>query len=143
MAETGFQGKKLGEVSKIWEKMISDPEVTIIMGFSGSMSTTGQSKIINWLIENRFIDVLVSTGANISEDIVEAMGYPYWKGDFRVNDAELLKADINRYYDVFGSDTEYMEMIELIGEFFMTLDPKYIYSTREFLYKFGLWPQKK
>src|SRR3989338_2385297 len=63
MAETGFQGKKLGEVSKIWEKMISDPEVTIIMGFSGSMSTTGQSKIINWLIENRFIDVLVSTGA--------------------------------------------------------------------------------
>src|SRR3990170_1867726 len=95
MAETGFQGKKLGEVSKIWEKMISDPEVTIIMGFSGSMSTTGQSKIINWLIENRFIDVLVSTGANISEDIIIGMGYDYWQGSHLANDTNLLKKNIN------------------------------------------------
>lgn len=55
--------------------------------------------MVNWLIENRFIDVLVSTGANISEDIVEAMGGIYWQGNPNVNDAELLKSDINRYYD--------------------------------------------
>ena len=95
MAETGFQGKKLGEVSKIWEKMINDPEATIIMGLAGSMSTTGQAKIINWLIENRFIDILVSTGANISEDIILGMGYSYWQGSHLANDANLLKNNIN------------------------------------------------
>jgi deoxyhypusine synthase len=44
------------------------------------MSTAGQWTVINWLIENRFIDVLVSTGANVSEDIVDAMGLGYYQG---------------------------------------------------------------
>ena len=68
MEDTGFQGRKLAEVARVWEAMIEDKNATIAMGYAGSLSTTGQWKIINWLIENRFIDVLVSTGANISED---------------------------------------------------------------------------
>ena len=69
MADTGFQGRKIGEAVNIWERMIKDKNVTIFMGLAGSMSTTGQWRLIKWLMENRFIDVLVSTGANISEDI--------------------------------------------------------------------------
>src|SRR3990170_5912620 len=80
MANTGFQGKKLGQVVDVWEDMLKDKDVTIIMGYAGSMSTTGQWKIIKWLIENRFIDALVSTGANISEDIQDAMAHGYWQG---------------------------------------------------------------
>src|SRR3989339_1132788 len=98
MSQTGFQGRKLGDLAKTWETMIKDKDLTILMGYAASLSTTGQWKIINWLIENRFIDVLVGTGANLSEDIVEAMGYSYWKGHHVVDDAELLKADVNRYY---------------------------------------------
>jgi len=144
MANTGFQGRKLGEVVQVWEKMIKDKNLTILLGYAGSLSTTGQWKIINWLIENRFIDVLVSTGANISEDIVEAMGYSYWKGSHLVNDGELLKANINRYYDVFGSEIDYMEMTELIAKFIVeNLKENYPYSSREFLYLFGNWLNKK
>jgi len=74
MGQTGFQGRKLAEVADVYEKMVKDPTATIVLGYAGSLSTTGQWKIINWLIENRYVDVIVSTGANISEDIVEAMG---------------------------------------------------------------------
>ena len=63
MAQTGFQGKRLGEAARIWSEMVQQKGMTIFMGYSGSMSTTGQWKIIRWLIENRYIDVLVSTGA--------------------------------------------------------------------------------
>jgi deoxyhypusine synthase len=143
MSDTGFQGRKLGEAADVWGRMIKDKDVTIIMGFAGSMSTTGQWKIINWLIENHFIDILVSTGANISEDIVDAMGHPYWKGNHTVDDADLLKYDINRYYDVFGSDVEYTEMIELTRDFILTLKENHPYSSREFLYLFGKWLSKK
>ena len=143
MSDTGFQGRKLGEAIDVWERMIKDKDVTIIMGFAGSMSTTGQWKIIKWLMENHFIDVLVSTGANISEDIVDAMGYPYWKGSHNVNDADLLKYDINRYYDVFGSDVEYTEMINLTRDFILTLKENHSYSSREFLYLFGKWLSEK
>jgi len=138
MSNTGFQGRRLGEVVDVWEKMLADESVTIILGYAGSLSTSGQWKIINWLIENRFIDVLVSTGANISEDIVEAMGASYWKGKLNVDDAKLLKSDINRYYDVYGSEIDYMEMTELIAEFILgNLRENTPYSSREFLFLFG------
>jgi len=137
MAQTGFQGRKLAEVTEIIEKMINDKDVTIMMGYAGSLSTTGQWKIINWFIENNFIDVLVPTGANISEDIVEAMGFSYYQGSHLVNDRELFKMGLNRYYDVYGREDDYLKMTELIAEFIQTLNENYKYSSREFLYLFG------
>ena len=86
MAQTGFQGKKLGEVANIWTEMARQKDLTVFLGLTGSLSTTGQWKIIRWLIEKRYIDVLVSTGANISEDILEALGYHYYQGTWLAND---------------------------------------------------------
>ena len=77
MARTGFQGKSLAGAADVFEKMIRAEDLTIFFGYAGSLSTTGQWKIVNWLIENRYVDVLIPTGANISEDIVEAMGFSY------------------------------------------------------------------
>jgi len=143
MGNTGFQGKKLGQVVDVWEEMIRNPNVTVLMGYAGSLSTTGQYKIINWLIENRFIDILVSTGANISEDIVDAMGFSYWQGHHLVNDMEVFKNNMNRYYDVFGKEADYMKMTEMIAEFIMTLEQNRPYTSREFLYLFGKWLGEK
>lgn len=143
MSETGFQGKKLGQAAELWFKMLRDKGLMILMGYTGSLSTTGQWKMICWLIENRYIDVLVPTGANISEDIVEAMGKKYYQGSHLGNDGKLFKAGINRYYDVYGREDDYLEMTELIAEFIMTLDESYRYSSREFLHIFGKWLGKK
>ena len=143
MSQTGFQGKKLGEIVNIWKEMVKDEDITIIMGYTGSLSTTGQWKIINWLIENRYIDVLVPTGANISEDIVEAMGFNYYQGDHNIKDIELRHSDYNRYYDVYGSEQEYMAMIKLIAEFYNNLDSSNSYTTIDLLYRFGLWLYEK
>lgn len=107
------------------------------------MSTAGQWTLINWLIENRFIDVLVSTGANVSEDIVDAMGLGYWQGSHMANDQALLKADINRYYDVYGKETDYRKMEELITDFILTLKTDFQYSSAEFFYLLGKFLSKK
>jgi len=139
MAKTGFQGRKLGEVVDVWEDMIKEDDLVIIMGYSGSMSTTGMWKIVCWLIENRYIDILVSTGANISEDILDAMGAGYWKGHYLVDDADLLKHKIDRFYDVYADELEYRKMENLIEKFILELDENEIYSTREFLHRFGKW----
>ncbi|MBO3800482.1 MAG: deoxyhypusine synthase family protein, partial [Candidatus Brockarchaeota archaeon] len=37
MAKTGFQGRKLGEAFQVWEEMLRDENVTIFLGFAGSM----------------------------------------------------------------------------------------------------------
>lgn len=143
MGRTGFQGKNLAKVVEVLEHMIKDKNTTILLGYAGSLSTTGQWKIINWLIENRFIDILVPTGANISEDIIDAMGYGYLQGGHLVDNEKLFKEGFNRYYDVYGKESDYLEMTELIAKFIVTLDEGYKYSSREFLYLFGKWLGKK
>jgi deoxyhypusine synthase len=137
MSRTAYQGRKLGEAVEVWENMLKAKDLTIVMGIAGSLSTAGQWTIINWLMENRFIDVLVSTGANVSEDIVDAMGFGYWQGSHMVDDEALLDADVNRYYDVFGKETDYRKMEELVTEFIMTLKTDYPYSSAEFLHLLG------
>jgi deoxyhypusine synthase len=136
MAETGFQGRKLGEVVDVWKQMIEEKNLTIIMGFAGSMSTTGQWKIIKWLIENRFIDVLVSTGANISEDIQDFL-HGYYQGHWLVDDKELFRHNIFRYYDVFTDGLKYRQMTEVIRGFLNSLKENYPYSSRELSAEFG------
>lgn len=133
MAETGFQGRNLARVVDVFEQMINDDDVTILLGYTGSLSTTGQWKIINWLIENRYIDILVPTGANISEDIIDAMGFDYWQGSHNADNEVLFREGLNRYYDVYGKETDYLVMTELLGEFIQTLNENYNFSSREFL----------
>jgi deoxyhypusine synthase len=137
MEKTAYQGRKLAEAAKVIEKMIKDEDTTIMLGLAGSMSTAGQWKIINWFIENNFVDVLVTTGANISEDIVDAMGFSYYQGSHLVDDEKLFKVGLNRYYDVYGREDDYLAMTELIADFIKTIDLRQEYSSREFLYLFG------
>ena len=90
MGRTGFQGKSLARCLDVLAEMVAEPGNTIFLGYAGSLSTTGQWKIVRWLIENRFVDVLVSTGANVSEDVFEGLGFSYYQGSATVDDAELL-----------------------------------------------------
>ncbi len=139
MAGTAFQGRKLGETVEVWEEMLREKDLVIVMGLTGSLSTAGQWKIVNWLIEKRFIDVLVSTGANVSEDIVDAMGLGYWQATSHFEDEALLKADLNRYYDVYGRESDYRKMEELVTDFMLTLNADFTYSSMELLHLFGKW----
>ena len=143
MSQTGFQGKKLGEVAKIWAEMARQKDLTVFLGLTGSLSTTGQWKIIRWLVENRYVDVVVSTGANISEDILEALGYHYYQGTWLANDEELLKLKVDRFYDVYADELQYRKLENTIYRFASTLDNEGVYSTREFLYRFGEFLSKK
>ena len=83
MENTGFQGKNLAKVVTVLEHMSKDPNITILFGYAGSLSTTGQWKIINWFLENNLIDILVPSpplldimprGAPITIKIIHANG---------------------------------------------------------------------
>ena len=143
MGKTGYQGRKLAEAVDLWERMIKEKDTVIVLGLAGSMSTAGQWTLVNWLIKNRFIDIIVSTGANVSEDIVDAMGLGYWQATQNIKDEELLEADINRYYDVYGVENDYRQMELLVTDFMLTLKPDHPYSSMEILNLLGKWLNKK
>jgi len=109
------------------------------MGYAASLSVAGQWRLIEWLLQNNFVDILVTTGANISEDIVEAMGHSYFQCSHLADDEKLFQEGINRYYDVAGNESDYLGMTELLATFIASLDTSRLYSSREFLYQCGLW----
>ncbi len=139
MRYTGFQGRNLGLAADIWEMAVKSKDTVIMMGYSGSLSTTGQWKIVKWLIENRMVDVLVSTGANISEDLIEAMGFNYWIGTPYIDDAVLRENRIYRFHDVYVKESDYIEMEKMLAEFMESIDTGRIYTSAEFLHLLGGW----
>ncbi|MDQ3587183.1 MAG: deoxyhypusine synthase family protein [Actinomycetota bacterium] len=137
MGRTGFQGRSLAACLDVLLKMISEPANTIFLGYAGSLSTTGQWKIVSWLIENRFVDAVVSTGANVSEDVFEGLGFSYFQGSRLADDAELLEHRIDRYLDVYADERDYRRMEEFLGDFLATLAPGRSYSSAELLHLLG------
>jgi len=143
MADTAFQGRALGEAYKVLLEMFRDPDNTIFLGLAGSMSTAGMWRIVKWLVEERYVDVVVSTGAILSEDIFEAMGFKYYKTLPTVDDEKLLKHKYDRFYDTVANELEYRRMENLIKEFVETLPAGKPFSTAEFLHEFGKWLNEK
>jgi deoxyhypusine synthase len=80
---------------------------TIFFGLAGAMVPAGMKKIISLLVQKRMLDVLVSTGANMYHDTVEALGYHHYIGRPDIDDTELYKHGIDRIYDTYGNEKEY------------------------------------
>lgn len=136
MKHTSFQGRSLGTALEIWEEMLR-ARATIFMGLAGAMVPAGMKKVVSFLIKNRFIDCLVSTGANLFHDVVESLGIRHYRGTHNVDDTELLRNGIDRIYDTFASEGEFRRTDDWIMEFSEGLDTYRPYTTREFLYLLG------
>ncbi|MGH7314496.1 MAG: deoxyhypusine synthase family protein, partial [Candidatus Rokuibacteriota bacterium] len=70
MRQSAFQGRKLGEAFEVWQRVI-DGRGLIAMGLAGSMSSAGLWPLVAWLVERGYIDIVVSTSANVTEDLLE------------------------------------------------------------------------
>src|SRR5436853_1336110 len=139
MERISFQGRNLATAHRIWQKMLQD-DVTIFLGMAGALSAGGLRLIVAHLILNRYVDCLVSTGANLYHDLHETRGQHHYVGSPNADDAALAEERIDRVYDTFASEEEFISNDSWIADFACTLDRR-AYTTREFLYLLGghLW----
>jgi len=116
--------------------MLED-KVTIFFGLAGAMIPSGMRNVLVYLIENRYIDCIVSTGANLFHDLHETLGRFHYQGDVAADDKELRKQCIDRIYDVYMSDSEFIVGEGFVADFSSTLEQQRPYTTREYLYLLG------
>jgi len=136
MEKISFQGRTLAQSLTIWEKMMAD-DVIIFLGLAGAMIPAGMRKVIVYLIKERYIDCLVSTGANLFHDLHEILGKYHYLGTAEVDDTLLRKCKIDRIYDTFASEDEFIENDNFIISLCEKFEKERLYSTREFLYLLG------
>src|SRR5712692_7060624 len=139
MERISFQGRNLATAHRIWQRMLQD-DVTIFLGMAGALSAGGLRLIVAHLILNRYVDCLVSTGANLYHDLHETRGQRHYLGSPHADDAALAEDRIDRVYDTYASEEEFISNDIWIAEFATTLETR-PYTTREFLYLLGghLW----
>ncbi|MFX1274331.1 MAG: deoxyhypusine synthase family protein [Promethearchaeota archaeon] len=104
LKDTGFNAKRLARACEIYKEMVEDKECVKFFGLAGALVPAGMQGIIHDFIEEGFIDILVTTGANLTHDIAETLGYHHLQGDLKVDnldDSYLLDEEMNRIYDVF------------------------------------------
>lgn len=136
MAGTAFQARYLAQAVHIWDRMLRD-DVTIFLGLAGAMVPAGMRSVIVYLIQNRLIDCLVSTGANLFHDVYETLGKPHWQGSPETDDVELGRRRINRFYDVLAPETDFTAAEEFVVHFSFSLEPDRPYTTREYFRLLG------
>jgi deoxyhypusine synthase len=139
MERISFQGRNLATARRVWQHMLED-DVTIFLGMAGALSAGGLRLIVAHLIEQRYVDCLVSTGANLYHDLHETRGQRHYLGSPHADDAALANEQIDRVYDTFASEQEFIGNDIWIADFTATLNAR-PYTTREYLYALGrhLW----
>lgn len=115
-----YNAARLREACQLFvEKMLED-DVTIGMSLTGALTPAGlgMSAIIP-LIENGFVDWIVSTGANIYHDTHFGIGLKMHRGNSQTSDVELREEGVVRIYDIFfeydvllSTDEFYRKVIE-------------------------------
>jgi len=130
-----FQAGNLAKAVDIYEKMLRENS-SIALAFAGALVPGGMRKIIADLVRDRMVDVLVTTGANITHDLACAFGERYYVCGDRVDDEKFRKKGISRIYDVASPDSTSIGFERGVQKIFSVIEEGY-YSSPELLEKVG------
>jgi deoxyhypusine synthase len=133
-----YNGRRLREACRLFAEKMLDDDVYVGMSLTGALTPAGlgMSCLIP-LIENGFVDWIVSTGANLYHDTHFGIGLKLYQGSAEADDVELRERGIVRIYDIFFD----YEVLLSTDEFFRQISRQdefqHPMSTAEFHYRAG------
>ncbi len=137
MSRMSFSARELASASMIFDRMVSDPDATIVLALAGSTSAGGCMNVYSDMIRYNMIDAVVSTGASVVDmDFFEAIGFKHFKGGADIDDAVLRGAYVDRIYDTFIDENQLQECDSTIKKIADELRPG-AYSSRQFIKEMG------
>lgn len=137
-----FGAGRIGRASSIIRKMFDDKECKVFMGVAGAMVPGGMKNIIVDMLQKGYVDVFVTTGATLTHDLVESLGFHHYQGKSDVDDAKLHKEHYDRIYESLMPNDVYKKLEDFFVKNFDELSKTK--NIKEFLWKLGeLTPTEK
>ncbi|MCI4333833.1 MAG: deoxyhypusine synthase family protein [Thermoplasmata archaeon] len=134
---TSIQARNLGRALEVWENALTDPKrPTIFLGLSGPLIAAGLRKVLRDAIDWGLVDVVVSTGAVLYQDIYQTIGGRHWIGTPSADDVALRELYLDRIYDTYVDELKFEETDRAIGAITEKF-PARPASSREFLQFLG------
>ncbi len=134
-----MQGGRVGRAVDIVAEMFSDPSYTTFITLSGPLVAGGMRVIIRDLIRDGYIDAVMTNGANMIHDLLEAMGRTHYQGRVNVDDEKLYKDGYNRVYDIFIENDTFVDIEGYVGGLIDDIpeEKRDGITFHEFLYELG------
>jgi deoxyhypusine synthase len=108
MGEIGFGARKISQASEILKSMVKDKECKVFFGIAGAMVPGGMKEAIMQMLD--FTHIFVTTGANLTHDLMESIGEKHYIGEENVDDKKLHDQGIDRIYNVYLKNTVYVKL---------------------------------
>jgi deoxyhypusine synthase len=146
MADMAFQARNLGRAARIYDMMLGDKECSVIVCMAGSLCSAGLREVFIDMVENRMVDAIVATGANIvDQDFFEGLGFRHYRGDIRADDDLLRRNAIDRIYDTYIDEDQLRicdDTMAKIADQMLENGGSRAVSSREFIREMGAYLAK-
>ena len=133
-----YNGRRLREACRLFAEKMLAPDTIVGMSVTGALTPAGlgMSCLIP-LIENGFVDWMVSTGANLYHDTHFGLGLEMFQGSHETDDVALRKAGVVRIYDIFFDYHVLLSTDAFFRELARNDEFQHPMSTAEFHYRAG------
>jgi deoxyhypusine synthase len=139
-----YNAGRLREACQLFvEKMLED-DVTVGVSITGALTPAGLgiSALIP-LIENGFIDWIISTGANLYHDTHFGIGLDLHRGTPNISDVTLREEGVVRIYDIFFDYNVLLSTDAFFREIISAPDFQHTMSSAEFHHLAGKYVNER
>jgi len=116
MKYTAFNAGKLSIAVDILEEMIKDKDCRVFFGQAGALVPGGMQDVINEFLRNKWVDVFVCTGATLTHDLVEGLGFPHLKLEDGFDDNKLNEQGYDRVYNSLMQNKAYSALEDFFNK---------------------------
>lgn len=140
-----YNAARIREACGLFVKKMLGKNVFVGMSLAGALTPAGLGKsAIVPLINAGFVDWIVSTGANLYHDLHFAFNLNLYVGSHRVDDADLVKNDVVRIYDILFSYNDcLLETDRILRDILRNPEFQKEMGTAEFHYLLGKYAARE
>ena len=139
-----FNSARLREACWLLTRKMLEPEVTVGLSMTGALTPAGlgMSALVP-LVENGFVDWIISTGANLYHDIHYAIGRDLHTGSPFMDDRKLREEQIIRIYDILFEYEVLLSTDDFIYQVVQAEEFQAAMSTAEFHHRLGRYVRER
>lgn len=139
-----YNAARLRESCQLLARKVLQPDVTLGVTLSGALTPTGLgASALVPLIENGFIDWIISTGANLYHDIHRSLGFELFQTSPNTDDLELRENHVIRIYDILFDQEVLLKSDAYLREVMKLPEFQKRMSTAELHYLLGKYVRER
>jgi deoxyhypusine synthase len=138
MGKSGVLGAgRMYRATKLLAEILDDDDTAVFLSVAGPLVPGGLRKVIRDMIDQGMVDVLITSGANITHDLLEAFGGRHHHG-MTDDDETLCKQGMGRIGDLYTKSEDFEVFEKEITKIMSKINEKENFLTiREFLTEIG------